>query len=160
MTTKPAPLLLLLIATTATSYAPNALAQPQPQTQPPPSPATLPPAPPLTAFTPIGPGVGILTSRSEQGYTLLINSATLPPESIRVDIDPRGVLIHSSGQHQSSERRSGAPGQGQFQSYSYSSSYGSFTRRLPMPRDADPSGAVREDKGQRITIFIPLATQQ
>jgi len=154
MTTKPASLLLLLIATTASHYAPNALAQPQP------SPTTLQPAPPLTAFMPIGPGVSILTSRSEQGYTLLINSARLPLDSIRVDIDPRGLLIHSSGQHQSSQRRSGAPGQGQFQSYSYSSSYGSFRQYLPMPRDADPSGAVREDNGQRITIFIPLATQQ
>jgi len=162
MTNKSLALLLPLLAISAISNAADALAQTQTQSQTQSqtqAPTSLPDAPPASAFMPIGPGIGILTSRSDQGYTLLINSANLPAGSIRVDIDPGGLLIHSSGQHQRSQRRSGGPGQGQFQSYSYSSSYGSFRRRLPMPPDADPSSAVREDNGQRITIFIPLATR-
>lgn len=142
------PILLLLTAS-------SLHAQPSPSLTPAAPYPSLPTMPPPSAFMPVAPGIGVLTQSSEQGYTVLIDSTSLPPESIRVDIDAHGLLIHSSGQRQYSQRHSSAPGQQQFQSYSYSSSSRSFRRRLPIPMDADPSGAVRADNGHRITIFIP-----
>jgi hypothetical protein len=148
-TTIPAALLLLSATSTIASAQTAGY---------PPYPTPYPTAPPAAAFLPIAPGIDILTRRDPQGYTLIINSSRLPVAVIRVDITPYSLLIHASDQRQRNQRQQGRPNgrPGHFQSYSYSSSQQSFTQRLPMPPDADPSGAVREHHGQQITIFIPL----
>ena len=149
MTPKALTLLLPLLLVSATSDALNAFAQ---------TPNPVPTTPPDTAFAPIAPGIAIFANRSEEGYALLIDSSSLPVAFIQVDIDDRSLFIHANRQHQRRQYHSSVPGQGQFRSYSYSSRSGHFMRRLPLPPDADPSRAVREDSRQRITIFIPRLT--
>ena len=143
-------LLLLLTSLTANG-------QPQPSPYPPfaapPLAAVAPPGPP---FIPIAQGIAIQTRSSASGYTLVIDSASLPPASIRVDIDRNMLLIHANDQR-SSSRRQQFGRNGQMQSYSYSSRTSRFNRRLPIPPDADPGNAVREDGEHQVTIFIPRA---
>ena len=115
-----------------------------------------------------GPGAGfgsaglvIHTSQSQDGYYLTIPNNGNASETIEVNISGNTVTVRrvSGGGPATSLSDSYAGPNGHGYSYSYSSSSSQASRRLTLPPDADPAGAVRADNEQEIVVFIPRRAQ-
>ena len=104
--------------------------------------------------------IELQTREDDKGYYLTINTGDRQPSEIKVDIDTRGIVVRTVQDASRESQQSTPPGQGYSSySYSYSSSHSGFTRRLPLPFDADGTNATREDGDGKVTIFIPRRQQ-
>ena len=83
----------------------------------------------------------------ETGYTLIIHTGERSPEGI--EVIPRGNSLVIGSQSIEMQRKKDRGG------YSYSRQWGSSSRNIRLPRDADINGMVRTDGEGVINISIP-----
>ena len=107
-------------------------------------------------------GLSISTSQDVDGYYLTITTPGHDPATTEVTIGGHMITIRQmSGDSPgiSSRSNSSIGPNSRSYSYSYSSGGSQATRSLSLPPDADPAGAIREDKTGEILVFIPRLKQ-
>ena len=88
------------------------------------------------------------TRRDADGYLVNIQLQGLEPADVTVARSGRWLVVQKVGSETESEQ---APG-----SYSYSHSFGSVSRQVSLPRNADLDGMIREDGEDQILLRIPF----
>ena len=88
------------------------------------------------------------TRRNTDGYLVNILLQGLEPADVTVARSGRWLIVQKVGGETESEQ---APG-----SYSYSHSFGSVSRQVSLPRNADLDAMIREDGEGGILLRIPF----
>ena len=92
-------------------------------------------------------------SATSDAYVLDIRLENMEPTQIQVDIQGPWIRISSQNTREDVSEERFDDGRGFMRSYSYSS--GSNSKRIPMPRDADPAAMTREDTADSVRITLP-----
>lgn len=94
------------------------------------------------------PSIRVQTRRDADGYLVNIQLQGLEPEDVTVARSGRWLIVQKVSSDTESEQ---APG-----SYSYSHSFGSVSRQVSLPRNADLDAMIREDGEGQILLRIPF----
>lgn len=101
------------------------------------------------------PRFSLSRSSTSDAYIIDIRLDDMEPTQLQVDVQGPWIRIGRQDTREDMREERFDDGRGFVRSYSYSS--GSNSRRISLPRDADPDAMRREDAGNSVRIIIPRA---
>ncbi len=98
-------------------------------------------------------GLRMTQSATDDAYVLDIQLTGIRPDQVKVEVRGPWLLVTQETSAETSREETFGDGRGYSRSFSYSS--GRTSRRLPIPRDADPAALQRQDTADAVQIRIP-----